>query len=187
MSTESSPNWPAADQPPLLTQPRRRWPMVLVVLLGLALAGAGAAYVWLNAGSLMPSAAREAADADTGANDRAIMTELLAAAQKSADDLAAIDKTIASQQDQLTAIASQLADLNAKIEALKSPAPQVPVAPARAPAPTAVFPPATSPQVAPTAAARVPPRPKRPPQAAAPSGPISVGGAPLATTPDTVR
>jgi hypothetical protein len=187
MSIESPSNWPAADQPPLLTPPRRRWPMVLVVLLGLALAGAGAAYVWLNAGSLMPSAAREAADADTGANDRAIMTELLAAAQKSADDLAAIDKTIASQQDQLTAIVNQLADLNAKIEALKGPAPQVPAAPARAPA-TAAFPPATPPQVAaPPAAARVPPRPKRPPQAAAPSGPISVGGAPLTTTPDTVR
>ncbi len=48
------------------------------------------------------------------------MTDLLAAQQKTADDLAAIDRTIADQQEQLKAIVSQLAELSSKIDALKS-------------------------------------------------------------------
>lgn len=188
MSTESPPSWPVVDPPPFLPAPRRRWPGVLLVVVVLALAGAGATYVWLNPGLLLPSTGREAADADASANDRAIMTDLLAAQQKTAEDLAAIDRTITDQQEQLKAIVGQLADLNSKIDALKNPAPQPPVAPARLPGAATAMPSASAPPVAPAPAARVTPKQKKPPRATAPTGPISVGGAPLNAAPDaTVR
>jgi hypothetical protein len=188
MSTESPQSWPVVDPPPFLPAPRRRWPGVLFVVLVLALAGAAGAYAWLNPGVLMHSAGREAADADTGGNDKAIMTDLLAAQQKTADDLATIDKAIADQQEQLKAIVSQLADLNSKIDALKSAPPRASVMPSPPPGPAVAMPSAPAPSVAPVPAARVAPRPKKPPPVTPPTGPISVGGAPLNTAPDaTVR
>lgn len=180
MSIESPPSWPVVDPPPFLPAPRRRWPFALFVAVVLALAAAAAAYAWLNPGFFIPSAGRAAAEADAGANDSAVMTDLLAAQQKTADDLAAIDRTIADQQEQLKAIVSQLAELSSKIDALKSPAPQPPVAPSPVARPSASVPP-----VAPAPAARVVPKQKKPPRAATPTGPISVGGAPLPPTPDT--
>ena len=183
MNSESHPSWPVVEPQPFLPAPRRRWPLALVVGIVFALAGAGACYVWLNPGLLVPSAGREAADADPGGNDKAVMTDLLASQQKSADDLAAIERTVADQQEQLKAIVSQLADLSSKIDALKSPPPQSPVAPFPSASPTASIPPASAPQVAPAPAARAAPRPKKPPHAATPTGPISVGGAPLTATP----
>ncbi|MBW7971674.1 hypothetical protein [Bradyrhizobium sp. BR 10289] len=183
MSIESSQNWPAAEPPPFVPAPRRRWPFALFVAVVLALVGAGAAYAWMNPGLFGQLTGREAGDADGKANDSAVMTDLLAAQQKTAEDLATIDRTIADQQEQLKAIMSQLADLNAKIDALKSPAPQPSVAPAPLTAPTAAMPPA--PPAAPAPAARAVPKQKKPPHVTAPSGPISVGGAPLNVTPDT--
>lgn len=184
MSIESPPSWPVVDPPLFLPPPRRRWPFALFVAVVLALAGAGAAYAWLNPGLFIPSARRDAAEADAGANDSAVMTDLLAAQQKTADDLAAIDRTIADQQEQLKAIVGQLAELSSKIDALKSPAPQPPVAPSPFPGPTVARPSASVPPVAPAPAARVVPKQKKPPRAATPTGPISVGGAPLPPTPD---
>ena len=185
MNSESPPNWPVVEPPPYLPAPRRRWPLALVVAVVFALAGAGACYVWLNPGLLVPSAGREAADGDTSANDKAVMTDLLATQQKTADDLAAIERAVADQQEQLKAIVGQLADLSSKIDALKSPAPQPPAAAFPSPAPVASIPQASAPVAAPAPAARVAPRPKKPPRAAIPTGPISVGGAPLNATPAT--
>jgi hypothetical protein len=195
MNSESPPSWPAVEPLPLLPAPRRRWPLALFVAVSLALAGAGACYVWLNPGLLIQTAGREAGDADTNANDKAVMTDLLAAQQKTADDLAAIDRAVADQQEQLKAIVSQLATLNAKIDALKSPAPQPAVAPSPSPGPAASMPSASAAPVAPAPAARVAPRQnvpsqKKPPRVPnpTPTGPISVGGAPLNVAPDaTVR
>ncbi|WP_441234278.1 hypothetical protein [Bradyrhizobium sp. 930_D9_N1_4] len=189
MSTESSPNWPVVEPPPFLPAPRRRWPFALFVAVVVALAGAGAAYAWLNPGLFVPSAGREDGDADSRANDRAIMTDLLAAQQKTAEDLATIDRTIAGQQEQLKAIVGQLANLSSKIDALKSPAPQATAAPSPLTAPAIPMPSASVPAVASAPAARVAPRPKKPPpRVTTTTGPISVGGAPLNTTPNgTVR
>jgi len=185
MNSESPPSWPVVEPPPFLPAPRRRWPLALVIGVVLALAGAGACYVWLNPGLIIQSTGREAADAEPGANDKAVMTDLLATQQKTADDLAAIERTVADQQEQLKAIVNQLAGLSSKIDALKSPAPQPPVAQSPTPGPTASIPPASTPAVAPAPAARVAPRPKKPPRAATPTGPISVGGAPLNAAPAT--
>lgn len=188
MNSESPPSWPVVEPPPFLPAPRRRWPLALFVAVVLALAGAGACYVWLNPGLFIQSAGREAGDAETSANDKAVMTDLLAAQQKTADDLATIERAVADQQEQLKAIVSQLANLSSKIDDLKSPGPQPPVAPSPSPGPTASTPSASAPPVAPAPAARAAPRPKKPPRAATPTGPISVGGAPLNAAPDaTVR
>ncbi len=190
MSTESSPNWPVVEPPPFLPARRRRWPFVLVMVVILALAGAGAAYVWLNPGLFIQSAGREAGDGSS-ANDGAVMTDLLAAQQKTADDLAAIDRAVADQQEQIKAVVRQLADLSSKIDTLKSPAPPVPIAPSPFPGPAVGTPQASVPPVAPAPTAHIAPRQKKkPPHVTTPTstGPISVGGAPLPATPDaTVR
>ncbi|MDA9408441.1 hypothetical protein XH98_38310 [Bradyrhizobium sp. CCBAU 51745] len=111
------------------------------------------------------------------------MTDLLAAQQKTADDVAAVERTVADQQEQLKAIMGQLANLSSKIDALKGPGPQPPAAPSPSPGAVTSTPPASAPAVAPAPAARVVPRPKKPPRAATPTGPISVGGAPLNAAP----
>jgi hypothetical protein len=161
---------------------------VLFVVVVLALAGAGASYAWLNPGLFVQSAGREAAETDASANDRAVMTDLLAAQQKTADDLAAIDRAIADQQEQLKAIVSQLANLSSKIDAVKSPAPQASVAPSPLTRPIVAMPSASAPPVTPAPTVRVTPRQKKPPRVTTSTGPISVGGAPLNATPDaTVR
>ncbi|MET4312329.1 hypothetical protein [Bradyrhizobium sp. RT4b] len=184
MSTESPPGWPAVEPPPFLPAPRRRWPFVLFVVVVLALAGAGASYAWLNPGSFGQSPGREEGEADS----KAIMTDLLAAQQKTADDLAAIERTITDQQEQLKAIVSQLANLSSKIDALNSPAPQASAAPSPLIAPTVAMPSASVSPVAPAPTARVTPRQKKQPHVTPPTGPISVGGAPLNATSDaTVR
>lgn len=184
MSIESSPEW--RDQQPLssIPAPRRRWPWILLVFVVVAVAGAGGAYALLNAGLITPPGGHEATDAETTSNDKAVMTDLLAAQQKTSDDLAAIGRAIADQQEQLKAIVSQLAGLSSKIDVLQGTAtPSAPSFPAPAPA-------AAAPSVAPTRAAPVraaspaAPKPKKPPHAAASTGPISVGGAPLDTAPD---
>lgn len=186
MNSESPPSWPVVEPPPFLPAPRRRWPLALFVAVVLALAGIGACYVWLNPGLILQSAGRETGDAETGSGDKAVMTDLLAAQQKTTDDLAAVERAVADQQEQLKAIVSQLANLNSKIDALKSPAPQPPVASSPSPGPAASMPSASVMPVAP--ATRAAPKPKKPPRAATPTGPISVGGAPLNAAPDaTVR
>ncbi|WP_298878748.1 hypothetical protein [uncultured Bradyrhizobium sp.] len=183
MNSESHQSWPVVEPQPFFPAPRRRWPLALVTGVIFALAGAGACYVWLNPGLLIQSAGREAADPDSSANDKAVMTDLLATQQKSADDLAAIEKAVADQQEQLKAIVGQLADLSSKIDALKGSSPQPSVPPFPLPGPTASIPPASASQVAPAPAARAVPRSKKPPRAATQTGPISVGGAPLNATP----
>jgi len=183
MNSESPPNWPVVEPQPFVPAPRRRWPLALFVAIVFAIAGAGAGYVWLNPGFFTQFGGREAGDTDSSANDKAVMTDLLATQQKTADDLAAIDRAVADQQEQLKAIVSQLADLSSKIDALKGPAAQPPAVPSPSPGPVASTPPASAPAAAPVPAARVAPRPKKPPRAATPTGPISVGGAPLNAAP----
>ena len=181
MSIESSQNWPAAEPPSLVPAPRRRWPLALFIALLVALAGAGGAYAWLTPGLFPLSAGRDAAEADS--SDKAVLTDLLAAQQKTTDDLAAINQAIADQQEQLKAVMGQLAGLGAKIDALKNPAPQAAAAPTFPMPGPALAAPSTA-SAAPAPAARVAPRPKKPPRAPASSGPISVGGAPLNVAPD---
>ncbi len=196
MSIESSSNWPAAEPPPFVPAPRRRWPLALFMAVLVALAGAGGAYAWLNPGLFAHFVDREAPEADIASGDKALLTDLLASQQKTTDDLTAMSQAVADQQEQLKAVVSQLAALNAKIDAMRGMAPQAAAAPTfPMPGPAVAAPPAPtastmSAPAAPAARAAAPKQAKRPPRPAATAGPISVGGAPLnaaATVPPPPR
>ncbi|MGY0571667.1 hypothetical protein ACTGJ9_011940 [Bradyrhizobium sp. RDM12] len=185
MSTESSLNWPNAESPTLAPPLRRRWPLVLILIFVLLLVGAAGSYAWLNPGMLIQSLGRETTEIETGSSDKAVMTDLLAAQQKASDDLAAIDKAIADQQEQLKEIVGQLASLSSKIDAMKSPAPQAPAAPSLPSPMPAVAPAASTAHVSPVPTTHVVSKQKKPSSRVMnPTGPISVGGAPLSVAPD---
>jgi uncharacterized coiled-coil protein SlyX len=104
------------------------------------------------------------------ANDKDALPDLLATQQKSEEDLAALGRAVADQQEQMKIIIDQLVALTSKVEALQRAAP--------APPPPA----AAEPPHAPIAQAA--PRPRKPPSPASkPSGPISTGGTPLSVAP----
>lgn len=184
MSIESPPQWLNEDPPPLVPARRRRWPLALLFSVVLALAAG--TFLWMNIDQLSQYVGHAAPDDKPVSGDQAMMTDLLAAQQKASEDLAALDRTVADQQEQLKTILNQLAGLTAQIDALKSaaapPLPPPPLASAQPPAPPRVAPPPLASAQAP-AAPRAVPNPKKPPRAAPSAGPISVGGAPLNTTP----
>jgi uncharacterized coiled-coil protein SlyX len=175
MSLESPPQWHSEDPSLPLPAQRSRWPFVLAFIVILALAGGGA-YAWMNVDQLIDYAQGKTPESRTATGDDAVMTDLLAAQQKTNDDLAALERKIADQQQQLKQVTDQLADLTSKLGQLKSvaAAPQVPLPPAPP------QPPVVSAQ--PPAPVRTTPRPKQPPRPAPTAGPISVGGAPLNAT-----
>src|SRR6201992_1022049 len=161
------------DHPPTspLRSRRRRWPWLLFVIV-LGLSGGGIFYVWPEIVSLVPALAREPPAEQVAASDKDALPELLASQQKIEEDLAALTKSVADQQEQVKLVVDQLAALTSKVAALQPPPSPAPVS-APAPPVTAEQPPA------PLALAT--PKPKKPPHRPAvhSSGPISVGGAPL--------
>ena len=172
MTNELDEKWPGEDRPVALRRPRRA-PWIVALLVGLAMAGAGGAFLWMNMDKLVQLASRDASDsADASSGDKAMLTDLLATQQKTGEDLDTLKAAVEDQQAQLKSIVDQLAALTSKVETL-----QAPPAPPPPPAPVAA-PPTAHAQLAPKAAARKPPR------AARPAGPISVGGAPLNTVPE---
>ena len=170
MTNELDEKWPGEDRPVALRR-RRRAPWIVALLVGLAMAGASGAFLWMNMDKLVQFASRDASDsADASSGDKAMLTDLLATQQKTGEDLDTLKAAVEDQQAQLKSIADQLAALASKVDTLQAP-------PAPPPAPVAA-PPTAQAQLAPKAAARKPPR------AARPAGPISVGGAPLSTAPE---
>jgi uncharacterized coiled-coil protein SlyX len=157
----------------LLPVTRRRWPwLLLCVILGVTCAAG--VYAWPQIATLVPSLGHQASGGGTPANDKDALPDLLATQQKSEEDLAALSRAVADQQEQLKTIVEQLVALTSKVEALQR------AAPASAPTPPPV---AAEPPHAPVAQAA--PRPRRPPsQAPKPSGPISTGGTPLGVAPN---
>ncbi|MHC2332764.1 hypothetical protein [Bradyrhizobium sp. USDA 4454] len=148
---------------------RRRWPWFLLIVIILALAGAGGVYAWPQIAPLVPSLGNAAAG-DKAATDKEALPDLLAAQQKLEDDIGALGKSVADQQEQLKTITDQLAALASKVEALQRPAP-APVPPAAAEQPHAPV-------------AQAAPKSRKPSvRAPKPSGPISTGGAPLSAAP----
>jgi hypothetical protein len=172
MSEGFDEKWNGEDRPVALPK-RRRAPWIVAVLVGLAMAGAGGAFLWLNMDKLVQLTSRDASDsADAGSADKAMLTDLLATQQKTTDDLDTLRAAVDDQQGQLKSIMDQLADLTSKIDTLQAP-------PAAAPPPPQPVP------AAPTARAQLAPKAaKKPTRAPKSSGPISVGGAPLTATPD---
>src|ERR1700743_3720121 len=134
MSDELHLERPVDELRPLLRPKRRRWPLCLLLLVVLALVGAGGVYAWANIGTLVQSFAREAPDGARDTGDKAAIPDLLATQQKTSDDLEALSKTVAGPQAQLKNIVAHPPALTAKIDALQRPA-----APAQTP-PSAVAP-----------------------------------------------
>jgi hypothetical protein len=150
-----------------LPGPRRRWPWLLLFVL-LALACAGGVYAWPEIAALVPALGHEASGGAMTAGDQQTVPDLLAAQQKSEEDLAALGREVTDLQQQLKAVVDQMAALASKVDALQRPAP------------AAVAPPVAA---APVAQAAPKPRKPPPPRAPKPSGSISVGGAPLNAAP----
>jgi uncharacterized coiled-coil protein SlyX len=170
MSEEFDEKWDGEDRPVALRR-RRRAPWIAALLVGLAMAGAGGAFLWMNMDKLVQLTSRDASDsADATSADKAMLTDLLATQQKTTEDLDTVKAAVEDQQGQLKSIADQLAALTSKVDALQAPA-------AAPPPPPAPAPPAARAQLAPKAA-------KKPPRAPKSTGPISVGGAPLTAAPD---
>jgi len=163
--------WDGENRPVAL-QRRRRVPWIAALLVGLAMAGAGGAFLWMNTDKLVQLTSRDASDsADATSADKAMLTDLLATQQKTTEDLDTLKAAVEDQQGQLKSIADQLAALTSKVDALQAPA-------AAPPPPPVPAPPGARAQLAPKAAA------KKPPRAPKSTGPISVGGAPLTAAPD---
>jgi hypothetical protein len=86
--------------------------------------------------ALVPAPGREASGGGMTAGDKEALPDLLATQQKSEEDLAALGRAIADQQEQLKIILDQLVALTSKVEALQRTAPApVPVPPPVAAAP----------------------------------------------------
>jgi uncharacterized coiled-coil protein SlyX len=171
MSEGFDEKWDGENRPVAL-QRRRRAPWIAALLVGLAMAGAGGAFLWVNMDKLVQLTSRDASDsADATSADKAMLTDLLATQQKTTEDLDTLKAAVEDQQGQLKSIADQLAALTSKVDALQAPA-------AAPPAPPVPAPPGARAQLAPKAAA------KKPPHAPKSTGPISVGGAPLTAAPD---
>jgi len=157
---------------PVALQRRRRAPWIAALLVGLVMAGAGGAFLWMNMDKLVQLTSRDASDsADATSADKAMLTDLLATQQKTTEDLDTLKAAVEDQQGQLKSIADQLAALTSKVDALQAPA-------AAPPPPPVPAPPGAHAQLAPKAAT------KKPPRAPKSTGPISVGGAPLTAAPD---
>jgi hypothetical protein len=153
---------------------RPRWPwLFLCVILGVVCAAG--VYTWPAIATLVPSFGHETSAGRMAANDKDALPDILAAQQKSDEQLASLVQTAADQKEQLKTIVDQLVALAVKVDALQHtvpiPAPlQTPAEPSRAPV------------------AQATPRPRKPPSLPKPSGPISTGGTPLGVVPgDTDR
>jgi uncharacterized coiled-coil protein SlyX len=171
MSEGFDEKWDGENRPVALRR-RRRAPWIAALLVGLAMAGAGGAFLWMNMDKLVQLTSRDASDsADATSADKAMLTDLLATQQKTTEDLDTLKAAVEDQQGQLKSIANLLAALTSKVDALQAPA-------AVPPPPPVPAPPGARAQLAPKAAA------KKPPRAPKSTGPISVGGAPLTAAPD---
>jgi uncharacterized coiled-coil protein SlyX len=171
MTQDNDEEW-NEGRPIALQSRRRRAPLVLAVVVGLVMAGAGGYYFWTNIDRFTQSSGNDTPDrAEPTTGDKAMLTDLLASQQKASEDLDALNQTVTEQQAQLKALADQLAAMTSKVEALQS---------------ANVSPPplAASPQ--PEAKAPVVPKPAKKPRAKS-AGPISVGGAPLDAAPSAGR
>ncbi|QPF87812.1 hypothetical protein IC762_16610 [Bradyrhizobium genosp. L] len=175
MSNDSDQAWYGHPPSSPIPARRRRWPWFLLIVI-LALLGAGGVYAWPQIAPLVPALGNTVSGDKAVAGDKEALPDLLASQQKLEDDLGALSRSVADQQEQLKTIVDQLAALTSKVDAMQGPAP------AAAPPPAAA---AAEPPRAPVAQA-APRPPRRPPiRAPKPSGPISTGGAPLNAAPST--
>ena len=148
---------------------RSRWPWLLLFVI-MALVCAGGVYAWPEIATWVPALGRDASGGGTAAADRGALPDILATQQKSEEDLAALGRAVADQQEQLKTIVDQLVALTSKVDALQraiaAPVPPSAAAPARPPI------------------ARAAPRPRKPPSPVPQTlAPASTGGTPSNAAP----
>lgn len=170
MDNDSDQAWHGHAPKSPLPSGRRRWPWLLLIVV-LALVGAGGVYAWPEVAALVPAISHESSGGAMTPGDKEALPTLLAAQQKLEEDLAALDRSVADGQAQLKAITDQLAVLTSKVDELQRLPPPPPVTAELPRAPIA--PPAPQPR-------------KPPPRATRPSGPVSIGGAPLNVAPGSM-
>jgi uncharacterized coiled-coil protein SlyX len=171
MNSDLDQTWNDQPPPTHVRPARRRWQWLLLVVV-LALLGSGVVYAWPEIASLVPAVGRDTSADQMAASDKGALPALLASQQKIEEDLVALTKSVADQQDQMKTVVDQLTALTTKVDALQRPAPAPPP-----PAPVAAEQPRAS-------IAQTTPKPKKPSlRPSIHSGPISVGGAPLNASP----
>src|SRR5579859_1537880 len=173
MAHEADEEWYGEDEVTPQGGRRRRAPLILGLILVavLVVAAAGVGYFWFFADKSNAAPTPEAAaNGDMAPPDKALLTDLLATQQKTSADIEALNQSVAAQEEQLKAMSDQLSALTSRVDALQSATAQ--------PAPPPPAPPEARAQVVPKRTT------KKPSHASRPAGPVSVGGAPLRTTPD---
>jgi len=149
-------------------QRRRRSPRILLVVGVLAVIAATATYIGLNLDRLVQvafSAARQEATPVAAKGEETVtLKDFQSLQRQTADSLQSAAQEIAAQRADLKNLSDLVSSLTTKIDALQS---------AAAPAPQRAAVPVRPPVIA---ARKKPPAPKT-------TGPISVGGSPLPTTP----
>jgi hypothetical protein len=159
----------------LALQRRRRSPIVPIAVVVFAVIASGAAYLWLSYGDQVRSgvfAAPPAGPVIASGEESVSRADFETFKRQAAESLQSTIEGLDAQKADLNRLADQVAALSAKFDALQGAMSSIP---AHAP-------------IAPTATPVVPPRPaavaqRRKPPAPKPTGPISVGGAPLPPPP----
>ena len=159
---------------PVPPQRRRGSSGIVIAVILFAFVASGAAYLWLNYGDQIRSVVF--AESPVGVpvvargEDVVSRADFEAFKQQTTDSLLSAIARLDAQKDDLTRLSDQLAGLVSRMDAQSAPAPAPPVSPTQAGA-------IPSSSVVPRRPVAVAQR-KQPP-APKPSGPISVGGAPL--------
>jgi uncharacterized coiled-coil protein SlyX len=166
MTVDHQPNELEPGAQRILGAPRSRKGRTLAAFVLLAIAGAAAAYGWLNYDGIAQtvfSTARPATAQPVDDKETVSVEDFQAFQKQTADSLQSANADLVAQKVDLKRLSEQMSALSTRLDAMQSAAPKTPpqqAAPARTP----------------VSAAR-----KKP--SAASAGPISVGGSPLPPNP----
>jgi hypothetical protein len=142
---------------------------VLMSIGLLAVIAVACAFVWFNYGGLFQASSSVAQPvADARGEERVALKDFQTFRSQTADSLQSMAQDIATQKAELNGLSDQVLALTAKIDALQSvasPGPPQKIVPSRQPVVAA----------------------KEKPKSPKPTGPLSVGGAPLPPTPPDDR
>jgi uncharacterized coiled-coil protein SlyX len=142
---------------------RGRWMVRVAVVAGLAILGAGSAFLWRaysDGGSIYAAVASDKSPAADTADKAVAQKDFLAFQQQIAGTLQSTSQLVTGQQAEMKRLSDQVSALTAKIDTLQRP-------PASAQAAIPAPPPAAPPAV------------RKKPAAPKPAAGISTGGAPL--------
>ncbi|WP_177237429.1 hypothetical protein [Bradyrhizobium sp. Rc3b] len=162
----------ASELPPVLQRPSKGFRWIVALLAVLLAFCAGGAYFWTNIETFAEAPpAHEVVPPTLGLSpeDRDVLLGIQSGQQKTADEIAELNRNVDAQQAELKRVSDQIAALAQRIEELQNPA--------------HIASPATSTTSPPVRTTSKPA--KRDVRPSKPQGPVSVGGAPLTAEPST--